>query len=229
MKKIQGRWKSIWNTKIENSEKNFSLKDLINLNGYDSHSAKISPKEWNKYTNFFIKKFKLKPSNSILDIGCGSGAFLVPFYKKNISCYGLDYSEPLIKISKKNMPKANFFTYEASNLKKLQKYNFDFIFICSVFQYFPDLAYAKKVIKQLKLISNKNTKIFILDVPDNNKYSKWRQYIKNVIGYRSYIAQYGNLKHCWYNKKVLKRIIEKENFKVKIFNQFRFNAFVEKI
>jgi len=236
--KKQDSWKIIWNSKIENSKKKSSLKDLINLNGYDSHSAKISTKEWYKYTNFFVNKFKLKPPNSILDIGCGSGAFLYPFYKKNISCYGLDYSSSLIKICKKNMPKGNFYASEASNLKKLKKYNFDFIFISSVFQYFPNLAYAKKVIKQLKFISKQNTKIFILDVPDTNKQNRWIKYIKEVIGYRSYMAQYGNLKHYWYNRKTLKNIIQKENFKVKIFDQklikkpnskFRFNAFVEKI
>ncbi len=136
------------------------------------------------------------------------------------------------------MPKGNFYASEASNLKKLKKYNFDFIFISSVFQYFPNLAYAKKVIKQLKFISKQNTKIFILDVPDTNKQNRWIKYIKEVIGYRSYMAQYGNLKHYWYNRKTLKNIIQKENFKVKIFDQklikkpnskFRFNAFVEKI
>ena len=53
-----------------------------------------------KYTDYFIKKYKFEKSANILDIGCGTGAFLIP-YKKGFNCFGLDYS----KDCKINMPK----------------------------------------------------------------------------------------------------------------------------
>lgn len=237
VRKIQS-WKDVWNSKIGiKKSKRLTKSYLLKLNGYDSCSAKISFKEWKKYTDFFLKKYNIKSCNSILDIGCGSGAFLLPFYKKKINCSGLDYSNSLIKVCNKIMPKGKFYNIEAKNIKKLKKYSYDFIFITSVLQYFPTLEYLKKVIKGIKLISDKNTKIFILDIPDVKKFKDWKKYVINSIGFKGYMMQYANLKHHSYNRAMLRKILENENFKVKIFDQkliekpnskFRFNIFIEK-
>ena len=61
-----------------------------------------------------------------------------------------------------------FIKSDANNLKKFKKYKFDFIFIHSVFQYFDkqlekmNIRYANQVMNQLKEITQKGTKIFIL-------------------------------------------------------------------
>ncbi|MDC3005246.1 class I SAM-dependent methyltransferase [Candidatus Pelagibacter sp.] len=234
--KIRG-WKDIWNEKIGNRTTQLTNSYLLKLNGYDSCSAKITTKDWKKYTDFFIKKYKITSSNSILDIGCGSGAFLLPFYKKKINCTGIDYSNSLIKVCNKIMPKAKFYNTEAKNIKKLKKNKYDFIFLASVLQYFPSSDYFKKVINGIKLLSDNNTKIFILDIPDKKKFKNWKKYVVNNIGLRGYMMQYSALKHHSYNKARLKNILKKEKFNVKIYDQkllkkpnskFRFNIFMEK-
>ena len=73
-------WKVIWNRKHKIKNPN-NLKSLLKLNGYESTTSSVNSKEWKKYTQYFIKKYKIGKSTNILDIGCGSGAFLIPFYK----------------------------------------------------------------------------------------------------------------------------------------------------
>ena len=67
------------------------------------------------------------------------------------------------------MRKGIFIKSEANNLRKFKKYKFNYIFIHSVFQYFDNIKYASQVMNQLKEITQKETKIFILDVPNLKK------------------------------------------------------------
>ena len=231
---MQNNWKKIWN-KIAKSAKHYDLKDLMALNGHSSYTSKINIKEWIKYTNFFIKKYKIKKKHKILEIGCGCGAFLLPFYKKGIKCMGIDYSNNHIKIAKSLMPSAKFYYCEAINLKKIEKNKFDFIFINSIFQYFPNLNYAKKVLLQIFKISNSNTKIFILDIPDKKKFKNWKSSIIKKIGIENYINAYKHSKHLFYQKDWFFNFLKKKKLKVTIKNQnlikkenskYRFNIFI---
>ena len=215
----------------------FTFLNLIKLNGYNSYSNEISKKNWIKYTNFFLRKYKIKSRENILDVGCGSGVFLIPYYKKKINCYGIDYSAPLIKICKKKMPNGNFLRIEASEIKKLKKNKFDYIFISSVLQYFPSTEYLRKVIEGIKLVSHINTKIFILDIPDIKKHNRWKKFVIKNYGIKEFYKKYTNLEHRAYNRNLLKKLFEKYNFKVKIEDQklikkanskFRFNIFLER-
>lgn len=43
----------------------------------------------------------------LLDLGCGPGIHLKEYSKRGAKCFGLDISEEMIKIAKKNCPKAN--------------------------------------------------------------------------------------------------------------------------
>lgn len=53
-------------------------------------------------------------SGKILDLGCGNCRNLLPFYKKNFSCYGIDFSENMIMEAKKYISKKKI----KVNLKK---------------------------------------------------------------------------------------------------------------
>lgn len=227
-------WKVIWHRKHKIKNPN-NLKILLKLNGYESTTSSVNSQEWKKYTNYFIKKYKIGKSTNILDIGCGSGAFLIPFYKKGSNCFGIDYSKELIKYCKINMPKGKFIVSDASNLSKLNGKNFDMIFVNSVFQYFKNLNYSKKVLRNIISISGKNTKIFLLDIPDKSKYKRWKEYIINKFSKKFFESSYSKLKHQFYQKKMFKDFFKQRNFEVKISDQklikkvnskFRFNVFL---
>lgn len=227
-------WKVIWNRKHKIKNPN-SLKTLLKLNGYESTTSSINSQEWKRYTSYFIKKYKVEKSSNILDIGCGTGAFLIPFYKKGSNCFGLDYSKELIRYCKINMPRGKFIVSDASNLSKFKNVKFDMIFVSSVFQYFKSLSYSKKVLKNIISISSKNTRIFLLDIPDKKKYYNWKNYIIQKFSQKYFKQNYSIFKHQFYQKKMFKDFFKKKNFKVKISDQklikkvnskFRFNVFL---
>ena len=49
---------------------------------------------------------KWKPGK-ILDVGCGNCRNLLPFYEKRFDCYGIDFSENMIREAKKYISKKN--------------------------------------------------------------------------------------------------------------------------
>ena len=113
----------------------------------------------------------------------------------------------------------------------------ELIFVNSIFQYFKNIQYAKKVLKEIISISDKNTKIFLLDIPDQIKYQLWKKFIINKIGLEGFNSNYSILKHQFYNKKMFKKFFISKNFKIKIIDQklikkvnskYRFNIFLEK-
>ena len=46
----------------------------------------------------FIKYYKLKPGDKVLDIGCAKGYLIKEFLDKKIDAYGLDISKYALKI-----------------------------------------------------------------------------------------------------------------------------------
>ena len=73
-------WKKIWN-KNERIEK-IILEMLIKADGFDSGAGSFGVDDWIDYTKNFYQKLEIKASDTIFDLGCGSGAFLYPLYLK---------------------------------------------------------------------------------------------------------------------------------------------------
>jgi len=73
-------WKKIWNNrKIEHGDD--ILTSLIKLDGFDEGAGEISQVNWIEYVNWIRSKLAIDETDSIFEIGCGSGAFIYPFYK----------------------------------------------------------------------------------------------------------------------------------------------------
>lgn len=72
---------------------------------------------WNKERQWYIEQPSideaikyLKPSSSILDVGCGSGKPIAEYLLKGgFDVYGLDFSEKLIKFAEQIIPKEKLF------------------------------------------------------------------------------------------------------------------------
>ena len=62
-----------------------NIRDLLILNGWDANLSNFSINDWKKFVNYFIQENKINKTNKILEIGCGAGAFLLPFYNKKDS------------------------------------------------------------------------------------------------------------------------------------------------
>ena len=119
------------------------------------HGDRPEAVRWTKEGQYMHYKSLLDIGNisgkKILDFGCGKGDFYQFLRHKGIEViyYGYDINEKLISLAQKKFPEADFrvFDIDRQDLKE----NFDFIFLCGVFNLkVPDLDKTiKYTIKKL--------------------------------------------------------------------------------
>lgn len=90
--------------------------------------------------------------NSVLDIGCGKGAFTHLLKKKNNSVLGVDISKTAIQRAKNNYPQIEFKVLHVNRSLKLKK-KFDLVLIMETLSYIKDwrelLSSISKITKYL--------------------------------------------------------------------------------
>lgn len=142
-------WHQVWSKRSLDNLSSLSLEDLIVLDGFDEGAGRVQVEDWRKYAELIIDKLEMKKNDSILEVGCVSGALLYALNEHlELNVAGIDYSENLIKVAKKALPKGNMQVLEAIDLDDTQKY--DYLISNAVFHYFA-LPYAKEVL--LKMVS----------------------------------------------------------------------------
>jgi len=224
------KWKEIWN-KNERINK-IILESLVKADGFDSGAGSFSIDDWIDYTNKFYHKLNIKNTDTVYDVGCGSGAFVYPLYLKNHKVGGVDYSMILIDLANTIIKNSDFTNNEAVNIND-EKY--DIVVSHSVFHYFKDLNYAKNVIN--KMISKANKKIAIFDINDKTKENEYHKIRMADMNKEDYKKKYQGLEHMFYDKEWFRDIAKEFNLKINIFDQtfekysnskLRFNVIIEK-
>lgn len=229
--KHTNNWKAIWNK--DERINMIILEALMKTDGFDSGAGKFSVEDWVLYINDMYKKINILPKDSIYEIGCGSGAFIYPLFLKNHKVGGVDYSENLLHLSMMMMPHMYFENKEAIEMKTDETY--DIVLSHSVFQYFNDLDYCKKVI--IKMIKKAKRKVAILDINDESKKDAYLKIRKGYMNKKEYEKKYNGLSHIFYSKSWFEKIAQEYNLKATIFDQsfskyansdLRFNVVFEK-
>lgn len=172
--KVIDTWKPIWE-RIASSEKND-----IEVNGGYNNQGEENAKKLAKY---LTSEFNIKPTDRVLDYGCGSGIIL-----KWIDCqqYGIDISPSMIERAINNCPMGFFAVGDTITIKGYYNY-----IIChGTVQYFPNLKYACKLFSQMK---NYSDNIIICDIPDEEKKEQREQY-RRERGVNEYPS------HLYYSK-----------------------------
>ena len=70
---------------------------------YDVVMKYVNYDEWYKFLQMFIKK-----KGTVLDLGCGTGEFILRFLKDGFTVVGVDLSEKMLEMSEKKLLKNNF-------------------------------------------------------------------------------------------------------------------------
>jgi len=91
------------------------------------------------------------PKERILDLGCGSGRLLEILEDKDIDYFGIDFSEKLIEIAKRNYPS---FKFQAANVLNLPFPNnsFDKVFSIRVLMHIPSKEFQLQFLKEAKRV-----------------------------------------------------------------------------
>ena len=170
-------------------------------NGFFSNMINI----WLRKPGLFRRlKIALKASDpknglKILDIGCGSGKFIVECAKRGAEVHGIDISKEMIEIAKdfckKNKVNAELKVGDAT--KELPK-DFDVSVALGVFEYFEN---PMPILKNMFLSTKKNSKI-IFSVPSLFAFQ---------TPLRKILLSYRKVKCYYYTKKRILSLIN--NFK----------------
>ncbi len=81
-----------------------------------------------------LRILDLKPDNTVLDVACGQGFFTQEFSKTSAKVSGIDISEELINIAKRNSPNIAYFVSSADDLNAFSESQFDVITITLALQ-----------------------------------------------------------------------------------------------
>jgi len=104
----------------------------------------------------------IKEKEKILDLGCGNGRFFEVLSGKDISYFGVDFSEEMIKIASQRYPNAFFQKANALSLPFKDNF-FDKVFSFAVFHHIPSLELRMEFLKEVKRVLKKGG-LFILSV-----------------------------------------------------------------
>ena len=230
---MDNKWYEIWAQRQVNDSESLTLENLIALDGFDSGAGKIEVNDWREYTRLAAEKLNIKESNSVYEVGCGSGAFLYALSEHiSLNVGGNDYSDSLIKAAKQIFPKGDFECLEARSINTSNTY--DFVISNSVFHYF-DLTYGKDVLK--KMIEKAKHAVCILEVPDINTKEKSERIRREMLSAKEYESKYSGLQHTYYDRDWFISIAVENGLTCEIFdgfvpnyaqNKFRFGCIMRK-
>ena len=234
-------WYDIWlkkgsATKVDKKDTR-KLLDLIKFDGFDSGGGVMTESFWLALIESVCKKINFKNGSNLIEIGCGAGAFLYPFYNRGtLNITGVDYSESLLKIAREAMPKAHFICAEANSLS-FNKDSFDIAISNSVFHYFPDYKYAKEVLSEIVRVLRSGGEGLILDINDLSKKEYAENKRREELGVEEYEMRYKDLPQMYYDKKLFEEFASENKLEFEIFDQnidgytnsqWRFNFYFKK-
>ena len=136
----------------------------------------------------------IKNKKNVLDIGCGDGELLRNLEKKNkCNCYGIDFSQNLIKIARKKSKNINYYCIDMNKIKDefKVKIKFDYIITKRSIQNLTSWKDQKKFIDQLKFFSGPKTKILLME-SSNNGLRKINE-MRNKLKLKKIIKPWHNL------------------------------------
>ncbi|OGZ73105.1 MAG: hypothetical protein A2908_01055 [Candidatus Staskawiczbacteria bacterium RIFCSPLOWO2_01_FULL_38_12b] len=121
-----------------------NLKDTYNKIAESWHKDHSSDDWWQEGTDKFVSL--LKQGSSVLDVGCGGGTKSKYLIGKGLKVLGVDFSENLVEIAKREVPEGRFLVMDINNVDTLEE-SFDGIFMQAVLLHIPKKE-AEGIIKK---------------------------------------------------------------------------------
>lgn len=185
-------------------------KELKRLDGFD---VQIEDQDA-YYRSFYDAMLEMYETNlmsaeSIYEVGCGSGANLVIYRNRGKQVGGVDYSDRLVKVAQKFMPECDIVTDEAINITADKMY--DVVIADSVFAYFPNEEYGRKVLK--KMYDKAKSQIILLEIFDKDLENACNEYRRASV--EDYEKKYAGLNKIFYPRQMFIDFAKKYGCKIK--------------
>ena len=154
----QERWHDIWLRKGRSS----SGSSLHHVNGF----LQLDDDQYAEMVKTVADPIGIKSGASVLDCGCGAGAFLVQL-QKQYDCHrlaGVDYSESLIEVAKHALESTDLHIGTICDLSRWQDETFDHVVCFSVFFYLSSVEDARLAVREAIRVCKRGGSVFIGDV-----------------------------------------------------------------
>ncbi|MFH1089693.1 MAG: class I SAM-dependent methyltransferase [Candidatus Uhrbacteria bacterium] len=115
----------------------------------DWHRANSSSDWWIGGTDYFASLFSR--AAEILDVGCAGGRKAKYLLDKGLQVTGIDFSEGMLSVAKREVPEADFFLLDVRQAEDLHKV-FDGIFAQAVFLHVPKIETPELIKKLTKIL-----------------------------------------------------------------------------
>lgn len=132
-------------------------------------------------------------TDSILEIGIGTGKLTEKIAKKSKLYYGIDISEEMLSLASERLKNIDNISLICANIVDFKIVDF-FDLIFSTLDTMNYILKSEDLIKSFENIYNslKKDSLFIFDLNSENK-------LRNVLGNNSYIYEYENIFYTWQN------------------------------
>jgi ubiquinone/menaquinone biosynthesis C-methylase UbiE len=131
-------------------------KTVLDYNSIADKYSRVREKNWKEF-DFLFDKY-LSSGDRVADLGCGNGRFYSSFKNKNVDYLGIDVSDKLIEIARKNYPEAKF---EVSSVEKMNDKSFDKVYSIAVLHHIPSYELRLNFLKEIKRILKDDGKLIL--------------------------------------------------------------------
>lgn len=217
---MENKWKDIWNKRDTDM---VFIKDAIDefavytrLKKMDGFDVAVGEQKL-YYSSFYHSALSLwrhmqeeMEVQSVYEIGCGSGANLYLLKNRGIKVGGIDYSEKLAGVAQEVLGEEgkSVSVGEAADIETSE--NWDVLFCCSVFEYFPDERYGRKVLE--KMYEKAGKAIIILEIFDKDLQEQCEQHRRKTID--NYDEKYKGLEKTFYTREMFMEFAKEKNSRI---------------
>jgi SAM-dependent methyltransferase len=173
------------------------LRRLMDADGLDSGFAHVSEAAWLHMIARLASAWDLAPHESVFDVGCGAGAFLLPFHDAGHPVGGIDGSPGLVAAARQ-VGLTSVSVAWANGLDPLQRS--DVVASFGVFIYFDSWTYAERVLD--RMVAKARRVVAVLDIPDAARQGEaLAQRQRLAGGAAAYAARYDGLEHRYFDRR----------------------------
>jgi SAM-dependent methyltransferase len=161
-------WRDIWVRKGVKAPASATLIDIAGFDWRDAGCGAMTEATWMELHASADGILDVRRGESLLEVGCGAGAFLFPFAKKGAVVTGIDYSPTLLEIARRLVPRGSFQQAEAIRLPYADG-AFDKVASMGVFLHFPGWAYAEAALGEMLRVLKPAGRCLVLGINDADK------------------------------------------------------------
>jgi ubiquinone/menaquinone biosynthesis C-methylase UbiE len=208
-------WREHWNKSAKESE------DIRLISGWGNRTFQ----EILFVITDVEKKLALKSEDRLLDVGCGAGLFEIAYTHWLKEIYGVDYSEEMVEVAKKNTEKYDNIIIEQADIRNLpfEDEFFDKVLVNSVIQYLNNLNEIEKAFEELRRVTKAGGQILVsMNLDANKKEDYFAGYDRLGLSEEEIKRKINaSNKALWFDRDELRNVGKKIGFKAKVLDMVK--------